>query len=96
MVSEDKLQSQGMRKIKATYSGRCNFCGQPFSSGEEIYWKRDETSTVCCRRCWGKNGRTVRCPNCGSEFEVYESERKMPRREIPQEEILDETVHRPE
>jgi uncharacterized paraquat-inducible protein A len=76
MVSEEKLQSQGFRKIKSTYSGRCNFCGQPFSSGEEIYWKRDQASTVCCRRCFGTKGRTVRCPNCGTEFEVYEHDRQ--------------------
>jgi len=90
------LQRQGFRKIKATYHGRCSFCGQAFSSGEEIYWKKDEASTTCCRRCWGKNGRTVKCPNCGTEFEVYGPESRYPQRELPQDEMMDETVHSPE
>jgi hypothetical protein len=96
MVSEDELQWQGFRKIKATYHGTCSFCGQAFFSGEEIYWKRDEASTTCCRRCWGKNGKTVRCPSCGKEFEVYGPECHGTRRELPQDEMMDESVHAPE
>jgi hypothetical protein len=95
MVSEEELQRQGFRKIKSTYSSRCSFCGQPFSSGEEIYWKRDEGSTVCCRRCWDKKGRTVRCPNCGTQFEVYEPDQR-PKREIQHDDTTDSSVYVPE
>jgi ribosomal protein L37E len=96
MVSEDELQRQGFRKRKATYHGTCSFCGQTFLSGEEIFWKRDEATTICCRRCWGKNGKTVKCPSCGVEFEVYEPERHYQERELPHDEMMDETVHAPE
>jgi hypothetical protein len=93
MVSEGGLQRQGFRKIKATYHGRCSYCGQAFFSGEEIYWKKDEASTTCCRRCWGKNGRTVKCPSCGAEFEVYEQQSHSLGRELPQDEMMDKSVH---
>jgi len=69
-MSEEALQKDGFRKIKGTYGGRCSYCGQPYSAGEEIYWKRDPATSVCCPRCYSGKGRTVRCPSCGVEFEI--------------------------
>ena len=69
-ISEEDLVKQGFKKIKANYSGRCNFCKQPYSAGEEIYWKREPTTTVCCPRCYGVGRIKAVCPNCGTEFFV--------------------------
>jgi len=70
-ITEEALQKDGFKKIKSSYGGRCSYCGQPYAAGEEIYWKRDPVTRVCCSHCFGAiSKKKVICPNCGMEFEV--------------------------
>jgi transposase len=72
MVTEEELRGQGYKKIISRYDGICSYCSKRYEKGEDIYWKKDPTTSICCQRCYepAKSRRTVRCPNCGTEFEA--------------------------
>jgi transposase len=72
MVTEEELREQGYKKIISRFDGICSFCSKRYEKGEDIYWMKDRTTSVCCQRCYepAKTKRTVRCPSCGTEFEA--------------------------
>jgi len=75
--SEEELRREGFKMIKASYGGTCSFCGRRYQPGEEIYWKNMPSTRVCCPRCYGGISsplRIVRCPNCGHEFSIDQSQ----------------------
>jgi len=75
-----ELEEEGYRQIVANYSGICTECGEPYSIGTRIYWKRDDSRTlVVCSRCYGGEEipvfqqriiQTLVCPHCGKPIVV--------------------------